>query len=232
MQNLTNTELTNVKVKAYMNGMTYIEGSLMDEETSQVTQVLDDEITLNVPKLEASGIVQIQQDFQLQDMDIHQEKAKSSIYFTSEYNNNIYTANTIEVNLIQKNLGLNVDFKGSQTKETLTTGDKVDFTTTIKSDSAIEGDISIGVTIPNGCVIDSAYVTIDGKREEISDIKNNKVNKNLTIGKNSEVELVVKTTVDTSKATETDISAILYIDAPTNTIQKEVSYKLENVKIR
>lgn len=230
VQNLTNTELTNVKVKAYMNGMTYIEGSLMDEETSQVTQVLDDEITLNVPKLEASGIVQIQQDFQLQDMDIHQEKAKSSIYFTSEYNNNIYTANTIEVNLIQKNLGLNVDFKGSQTKETLTTGDKVDFTTTIKSDSAIEGEISIGVTIPNGCVIDSAYVTIDGKREEISDIKNNKVNKNLTIGKNSEVELVVKTTVDTSKATETDISAILYIDAPTNTIQKEVSYKLENVK--
>lgn len=198
------------------------------EEEGCTIESADSIIKIKIDKIDSSKSKTI--DIPLQMIEDNPSRDTATLQYLAKVNGNTYFSNELDVGMTAE---LTSEFEITQTgsieEDTVTTGDKLTYITTIKNVGNTADTIIFTDNVPEATVVTSAYYEINGNQTQIEDVDDNCIVANISIGTDEEAKVYIETQVDesvTGKEEITNTSSIVGNYLSESLTSNEITYKL------
>lgn len=231
VKNLSDKVLENVEVKVPIAEFTnFKESDLIGSSEYSYEGIENNEIKFKILSINPQQTIEILEGLSVDNFE--ESEHEISLDAVAKVDNGTYYSNVIKKKAYNNKLNLTVDLKGNIESEEVQTGDIITYTATIKNESDEEVNITITDDLPKTLEIKQIYMIKDGKRKIISNPEENYIYYETTVKSNEEIQFVIDTMVDESKAEgNNEIKNNIEITGYNlNLKSNEVTYKMKNVE--
>ena len=231
VKNLSDKVLENVEVKVPIAEFTnFKESDLIGSSEYSYEGIENNEIKFKILSINPQQTIEILEGLSVDNFE--ESEHEISLDAVAKVDNGTYYSNVIKKKAYNNKLNLTVDLKGNIESEEVQTGDIITYTATIKNESDEEVNITITDDLPKTLEIKQIYMIKNGKRKIISNPEENYIYYETTVKSNEEIQFVIDTMVDESKAEgNNEIKNNIEITGYNlNLKSNEVTYKMKNVE--
>lgn len=160
------------------------------------------------------------------------ESKKIAVSFTASVNGVKCYSNELVKDTTLNHAVLTLEQTGSVDQETISNGQTLIYTTTIKNERNRPEKVIIKDEVPTASIVKKAYVEIGNTKIEIKDIEYNDIEQEITIPAREMVKFVIETVVDSNLAEENTIENEVVIEADNLfKVSNKVNYKIKDTEI-
>lgn len=225
VKNLTNEEVKDIKLQEFISKGLTLQNSVSGEDEIEGNQDESGKSEFNISKIEANGEYTISQEFLTKKLNLDELESDENIYIKAEISGQAVTSNLLKMQIKQDKVEFDFQYNGSVEGKSVKSGDKVEFTGTLKNNGFISKKISIIGNVSETCNVDESYMIIDGQKKEFI-VKDRQFAEQLTIDSKEEIKFVIRTTVDDSESDDDVESTVRIMTSKQSDVEKTVAYSL------
>ena len=219
VKNISGRELKNIKVEIPLGEYFEDKIELFNNEGNLTFEKIENGIAiLNINSLASGETVTDVITFYLKDFEEKEVDIKLSAVTT--INDRTYISNEIDRKAYQVKAKISIVQEGSIEGNTVKTGDKIIYTTTIRNDDEDTQNISIHNEMQNELVMEKAYLVRNGKEEEIEINQNeSSIEYDTVVSGKEEIKFIAEAEVYTQFDEEKEITNVVELYAPMQYLQ-------------
>ena len=193
----------------------------------------DETIKIKLKELQAQQTINIVAYFITNEIpyDELEEVVKSS--YLSTIGENTYVSNEIVKIAKQRETKITVSQTGSIERDYVETGDNLIYKAIIKNEGLIDAYGYIKDSIPQGAIIQNAYIMKDNNKIQINDINSNNIEESINLKQGETIEFYVETIIDETKVLSSPLSNIvsIFVGGVEKAKSNEISYVVNGFNV-
>lgn len=202
-----------------------------DKEKYEFVEYKDKVLKIRVMKLEAGETLTMETKLIAERLDTSLDKTSTSLIYSATLNDRTYYSNEIYKDIQQSETIITANQTSNIEGEYIEDGDELIFTFNIENSGLIDAGVFLQDVVPNGLVVQEAYIINNGTRIDIGATNTNSYY--ITVEAGTKAIWNIRTKVDTdliTTSTVTNYATIQgnYIDITTNEITYKVRGKEDN----
>ncbi len=227
-KNISEENKQNVILEMHIPNITALDEKNVYSEDVEVIENENGIVKFKINEIDAKQEVYIPLFLSITELDSETQEDFCRIFYQVTENDKTYTSNEINKKVNNVNAKLEIEQTGSSKEKSLKNGEELVYTAKIRNVSVIDKEFEISDSVPKAAVIQEAYVVVEDEKMPIEEINENNISITRQIKAKSEITLVIRTKIDTSKATSYLLKNTVYLVGSAQTEQSNtIEYTLD-----